>query len=255
MEELREVIKRSNNILVLVGAGISVNAGIPDFRSPNSGIYEKYNCQDIFHIETFRDDPIPFYSLVSELFVAKNFQPTSTHWFLRKLKDSGKLLRVYSQNIDGLDCGPVGLVAGRDVIQCHGNLDTIVCATCRRISLVSQDEWMHAVTLFLSWEKTCSNIPAALTCSCGGYLKPNVVLFGESLPPSFFSKIQRDAQVCDLVLVLGSSLSVFPFAAIPALLRDPLTPIYIVTRNFPGTPPSGAILIDQDCDQVTDGLV
>jgi NAD-dependent SIR2 family protein deacetylase len=256
---LGQSIKRAQNILVLVGAGISVNAGIPDFRSPNFGIYSNYSCdvEDVFHIESFREDPVPFYHLICELLIdettggIKQFSPTRSHKFIGDLKKIGKLLRVYSQNIDGLDCDPVGLQPNRDVVQCHGSLGSIVCSVCGHQESHSMEEWIREVKEYLSWGSLISGKLRCSTARCDGYTKPGVILFGESLPSQFFSTIQRDAQICDLVIVIGSSLSVFPFAAIPAMLRDPATPVFIITKDFPGRPPAGSVVIDKDCDDVS----
>jgi NAD-dependent SIR2 family protein deacetylase len=260
VNQLGCAIKSAKNILVLVGAGISVNAGIPDFRSPDFGIYSKYNCdvEDMFHIESFRNDPVPLYRLVFELMVddttkkLKQFSPTRTHKFLGELKKFGNLLRVYTQNIDGLDCEPVGLKPNKDVIQCHGNVDKILCSLCGRAQSIIFEEWMSYVGEYL---RNDSKIPDNLCCKkCNGYLKPGVVLFGESLPSNFFTNIQKDAQICDLVIIIGSSLSVFPFAAIPALLKDPDTPIFIISKNFLPDSSSRYTVIDMDCDLVSDQL-
>jgi NAD-dependent SIR2 family protein deacetylase len=261
--DLVQALDSATNVLVLVGAGISVNAGIPDFRSPTHGIYAKYNCdpEDVFHIESFRDDPIPLYRLVADLLVDTDgnmleFTPTVTHKFLRKLRDSGKLLRVYSQNIDGLDCEPVGLHPDTDVIQCHGNLRTIRCSNCGREqpSMTIQSWTLDVVNYLRHQESSChAPVSSTLQCSrCGGYLKPSVVLFGEQLPADFFLKINRDTQLCDLLIVLGSSLTVFPFAAIPSLL-PPGVPQFVVAKHLTRQP-RGAHVISEDCDVVVTEL-
>ena len=111
------------NIVVVMGAGASVSAGIPDFRTPGTGLYdnlEKYNLprpEAVFDLEFFKDNPAPFYLLAKELFPGK-FKPTPTHRFLKLLDEKGLLRRVYTQNIDGLEA-----LAGLEhekVVQCHG---------------------------------------------------------------------------------------------------------------------------------------
>lgn len=255
IDHLIHNIGQSTKILVLVGSGISVNAGIPDFRSKDLGIYRRYDfdVEDALHIESFKDDPTALYTLVCELALdvegsVRHFSPTATHKFLKQLHNSGKLLRVYSQNIDGLDCEPVGLRRNREVIQCHGDMRRIVCASCGHDQKIRLEEWLKDVRGFI---RSPRQFTGGLRCSsarCDGLTKPDLVLFGESLPASFFRNIQRDTQVCDLVLVLGSSMSVFPFAAIPAMLHSDSVPRFVVCKNYPGS--TSAILIDEDCDEV-----
>ena len=245
--DLGESIRRARSILVCVGAGISVNAGIPDFRSPQSGIYSRIgDAEEIFHIENYQVDPIPFYKLCVEMFdfdIAR-IRPTPTHMFIKHLGDSGKLLRCYTQNIDGLEL-KAGLRINQDVIQCHGNLDKVVCSECRRSAPVSPDDWKQAVRDFVRLgTEDPQRIPSQLKCTnCGGFLKPSVVMFGEPLPSGFISQIQTDIQCCDLVLIIGTSLTVFPFAAIPRMVH-PDVPQYSISRGLA----PGKTSIDADCD-------
>ena len=247
--ELARSIGEARSILVCVGAGISVNAGIPDFRSPDSGVYSRIgDAEEIFHIENYQDDPIPFYKLCSAMFSfdISALEPTRTHMFIKRLADSGKLLRCYTQNIDGLEL-KAGLRVNQDVIQCHGNLEKIVCSECRTTSRLLPNDWRRDVSAFVGLDIDDPNrIPPSLKCSkCGGFLKPSVVMFGEPLPPDFFSQIQSDTQCCDLVLIIGTSLTVFPFAAIPRLVH-PDIPQYVISRGVA----RGETSIDGDCDLI-----
>lgn len=250
-------IESSSNILVLVGAGISVNAGIPDFRSPGSGLYMQFEAEDVFSLDTFRYDPTPFYTMVSNLLfdevgARKKFSPTLTHRFLKTLKEKRKLLRVYSQNIDGLEV-EAGLVKGTDLIQCHGSMDSIHCSECGRGSPeVTPDDWFSAASEKIRSNSGCS--PSnVLTCKhCGGHLKPSVVLFGESLGKNISTCLPKDVEACDLVLVLGTSLSVYPFAAIPQMVRE-YVPRFLVTK-MAGRQPSMR-LCEGDCDEIVSELI
>ena len=261
-DALIQSVLKSEKILILVGAGISVNAGIPDFRSPESGIYAKYglDASDVFHIDSFRDNPIPFYRIITELAFdqhgqERSFIPTVTHNLIGALKKKRKLLRVYSQNIDGLDGSPIGLVSDVDLIQCHGNLDKIVCSNCSKTSILTFGEWKTTVRRFLETSATDNSddlrkIPRCLICDkCDGFSKPAVILFGESLPSAFFKKIQRDTLECDLLLVIGTSLSVYPFASVPEMV--PLcVPKYVISKAFAKSI-SGTIVVDEECDTVS----
>ena len=254
MEELCEGLKRAKRILVLTGAGISVNAGIPDFRSPENGIYAKHNIdpEDVFHIESFRHDPVPLYRMMCGLVCTdsgdmRTFQPTKTHRFLKSLQLSGKLLRVYTQNIDGLDCEGIQLEPEREVVQCHGHLRSIACSDCSRSSAISFTNWLHDVFAFLAFvdKGGPSMIPGNLKCNgCSGFLKPAVVLFGESA--NFPSSIISDVKNCDLLLVIGTSLTVFPFAAVPSMIPCGV-PKFVVTKG-PVAAGLDAKIISEDCD-------
>jgi NAD-dependent SIR2 family protein deacetylase len=249
---LTSALQSSKSILVCVGAGISVNAGIPDFRSPESGIYSQISDpDDLFHIENYQEDPIPFYKLCQWIFArgVESIKPTITHEFIAKLRKSGKLLRCYTQNVDGLEV-KAGLRLGEDVVQCHGNFDRISCCECRAESRMSPDMWREEVVKFLNTSTDDpSRIPSTLRCNqCGGFLKPSVVMFGEPLPQDFFSQISQDIQSCDLVLIIGTSLQVYPFASIPKRVHSDI-PQFLITKGGTVAPPNVTI-IDDDCDVV-----
>lgn len=248
IQSLADDIRRSKRILVCVGAGISVNAGIPDFRSGN-GIYtaNRSSSEDVFRIENFLSDPIPFYKLCSEMESVFNgdHMPTVTHHFIKALGGMGKLLRCYSQNVDGLEID-AGLVPGNDLIQCHGRLDSIHCSKCRATADISPRKWLRYVKEYLDSKPEC--VPSDLCCTeCGGFLKPAAVLFGEHLPETFFSGIKDDVASADLLIVIGSTMTVYPFAAITELLGAGVKK-YVICKGAHLA--SGEIVIDEDCDKV-----
>lgn len=193
------------NIITMAGAGISTSAGIPDFRSPGSGLYSnlgKYNLpspEAIFDIEYFKTNPKPFFVLAKELYPG-SFDPTPCHWFIRLLHDKGLLLRHYTQNVDTLEH-----VAGLPVeklIEAHGTFRTAHCMACRK---EYSQQWMKD-------EVFKDNIPTCLDCS--GVVKPDIVFFRESLPTRFFKLTQSDFPKCDLLIIMGTSLTVQPFASL-----------------------------------------
>lgn len=131
------------NVVVLAGAGISTASGIPDFRSPDTGLYAnlaKYSLpypEAIFEISYFNSKPQPFFTLSKELYPG-NFQPTLTHYFLRLLHEKGKLLRVFTQNIDTLE-RLAGLPADR-IVEAHGSFATSRCLRCKK---TVEETWMR----------------------------------------------------------------------------------------------------------------
>ncbi|KAJ8414525.1 hypothetical protein AAFF_G00037270 [Aldrovandia affinis] len=198
---------KCKNIICMVGAGISTSAGIPDFRSPGTGLYanlQKYNLpypEAIFQIEYFKKNPEPFFALAKELYPGQ-FKPTVCHYFIRMLKDKGLLRRCYSQNIDTLE--RVAGLQGEDLIEAHGTFYTSHC-----VSFLCRQEYN------LDWmkEKIFSDeIPKCDKCS--GLVKPDIVFFGENLPARFFTSMKKDFPSCDLLIIMGTSLQVQPFASL-----------------------------------------
>merc|ERR1712137_867361 len=210
-------------IVVLVGAGISVNCGIPDFRSPGTGIYSKINPGQ-FSLEFLATAPQQFYEFVREMFgpVFKgSVKPSDTHLFLKLLSDKGLLKRLYTQNIDTIE-NLVGL-PNELVIPAHGSFESARCATCMK-----PVEDMRAQF----WDPIFdSEIPS---CSyCGRVVRPDVVFFGENLPGRFFECHHADLKSADLLIVMGTSLVVYPFASLVSMVPL-LTPRLLVNKTLTG---------------------
>ncbi|KAK3598668.1 hypothetical protein CHS0354_020429 [Potamilus streckersoni] len=207
---------KCHNIITMAGAGISTSAGIPDFRSPGTGLYDNLqaynlpNPQSIFEINYFQEHPEPFFMLARELWPG-HFKPTPTHYFIKMLADKGLLLRHYTQNIDTLE--RLTGMDPDDIVEAHGTFHSSHCLKCRaEYSL----EWMKEI--ILSQE---GSIPKCEAKGCDGMVKPDIVFFGESLPEKFFKCVTQDFDKCDLLIILGTSLVVQPFASLTS--RVPLT--------------------------------
>lgn len=198
--QLAEWIVQSRSTVAFTGAGISTDAGIPDFRGPG-GLYSsgKYDAERVFDIACFRRDPREFYRFSRDLVeILKNLRPTFTHQLLARLEAAGLLEAVITQNID-----PLHQQAGsRRVICLHGNYTTSRCLDCARpygyVELL--DRMAQA------------EVPR---CDCGGVIKPDVVFFGENVQG--LQEAMALAQSCELMLVLGSSLVVYPAAMVPQI--------------------------------------
>jgi len=204
-------MKTCKNIIFMVGAGISTSAGIPDFRSPGTGLYsklDKYNlpCPEaIFSIQYFKLNPEPYFILQKELF-PENFKPTPTHKFLRLVHEKGQLLRCYTQNIDMLE-QLAGLPESK-IIAAHGNFKKAHCIDCHK-------EFSY------EWVKNEVKEKVILSCEdCNGYIKPDIVFFGEALPPQFFNQLTIDVPKCDLLIIMGTSLKVSPFNHLPFMVPE-----------------------------------
>ena len=224
------------NIIVMSGAGISTSAGIPDFRSPGTGLYDnlqKYNLpypEAIFDMNYFIKKPDPFFELAREMMEQSKIKPTLTHYFIKLLHDKGKLKRNYTQNIDTLERA-TGLHHDK-IVEAHGSFHTASCIGISKKSYDEEDEgdvqdsdsehtfppvsfigcgrkydkeWLQS-KLKESFIPTCED--------CDGIVKPDITFFGENLPKRFFELCRTDFDKCDLLVILGTSLKVYPFAGL-----------------------------------------
>ncbi|XP_018621204.1 NAD-dependent protein deacetylase sirtuin-3, mitochondrial isoform X1 [Scleropages formosus] len=196
-------------VVVMVGAGISTPSGIPDFRSPGSGLYDNLQqyklpyAEAIFEINYFHYNPQPFFALAKELYPG-NYQPNLTHYFIRLLYDKGQLLRLYTQNIDGLE-RRAGIPPSK-LVEAHGTFATATCTVCRK-EYPGED---------LRADIMASAIPKCSTCK--GIIKPDIVFFGEELPQQFLMYL-TDFPMADLLIIMGTSLEVEPFASLAGAVR------------------------------------
>ncbi|XP_054169056.1 NAD-dependent protein deacetylase sirtuin-2-like [Oppia nitens] len=226
---------KCKNIVVMVGAGISTAAGIPDFRSPGSGLYHnlaKYklpspNC--MFDIDFFRKNPNPFFDLAKQLFPGK-FCPTISHMFLKLLNDKGLLLRLYTQNIDTLE--RIAGIPGDKLVEAHGTFHTSHCIDCHK---EYSFQWMK--------DKIFSDSLVPKCDKCGATVKPDIVFFGEQLPERFFRLADRDFKICDLLIIIGTSLTVQPFAGLVDTVR-PQIPRLLINKTKCGQSSQISSLLD-----------
>ncbi|XP_018405777.1 PREDICTED: NAD-dependent protein deacetylase sirtuin-2 isoform X1 [Cyphomyrmex costatus] len=214
LDGIVEYIKENANckIVTMAGAGISTSAGIPDFRSPSSGLYhklDKYNLphpQAIFELDFFMKNPEPFFTLAKEL-LPEGFKPTISHYFIRLLWEKGLLLRHYTQNIDTLE--RIAGLSPDKLVEAHGTFHTGHCLKCRAPYTFS---WMK--------EKIVEGvIPKCEECN-EGVVKPDIIFFGEMLPERFQVLADRDFIEADLLIIMGSSLVVQPFASLIDRVRN-----------------------------------
>ena len=199
----------TKKILMLTGAGISVKSGIPDFRSPGTGLYyniQKYNLSNpdlLFNRQYIQNNPKPFYTLVKE-YISKEFNPSTSHYLSILFNQKGLLMKYYTQNIDSLD-----LKAGLKppyLIECHGHMRTATCVKCgNKINI-------DLIKNIIINDK----IPKCEKCN--GLLLPDVVMNDDDLPEEFFDQLDKDFHECDLLIVMGTSLKVEPF---PGMIEDP----------------------------------
>ncbi|EEC51309.1 predicted protein, partial [Phaeodactylum tricornutum CCAP 1055/1] len=207
IESVVNLIKERRNVVVLTGAGISVSCGIPDFRSKDTGLYSILDAEELglscpeelFDWEVFQESPQPFYTFARKLYFPlgsdERAKPSDSHKLLSLLERQKKLLRVYTQNIDGLE--QEAGVSSKKIVYAHGSLQFATCLTCKR--KVSAKE-IEPDILRARYENSLV---------CNGILKPGVTFFGETLHDNVGRSLEVDYDKVDALIVIGTSLSVY----------------------------------------------
>ncbi|XP_036884372.1 NAD-dependent protein deacetylase sirtuin-3, mitochondrial isoform X1 [Sturnira hondurensis] len=219
LQDIAELIgaQACQRVVVMAGAGISTASGIPDFRSPESGFYSSLQRCDVpypeavFELSFFLDNPRPFFTWAKSMYPG-NFRPNVIHYFLRLLHDRGLLQRLYTQNIDGLE--RASGIPGSKLVEAHGSFASATCTGCGKAS-TEQDFWAAVMA---------DRVPRCAACS--GLVKPDVVFFGEALPQRFFLHLV-DFPTAELLLVLGTSLKVEPFASLSEAVRSSVPRVFM----------------------------
>jgi NAD-dependent deacetylase len=203
ISELKKIVTNSKQLIAFTVAGLSTESGIPTYRGAG-GLWTKYDPAIYADINYFLQDSSYYWNFFREVRhpIIKKAKPNAAHYALVELEKQGKLRQVITQNIDGLH-----QMAGQsNVIELHGNTRKILCMECDKV--FSMDK------VYRRLEK---EFPPK--CTCGGRLKPNVVFFGEALPEKVLIEADYAAQNCDIFLVVGSSLVVYPAASIPKIAK------------------------------------
>ena len=200
-EKLPDLIENSNRIVFFGGAGVSTESGIPDFRSPDGLYSQKYDYppETILSHDFFYSDTEEFYRFYREKMLCPAARPNAAHRALAKLEEEGKLLAVITQNIDGLHT----LAGSKNVCELHGCANRNICRKCGKV---------HSAEFILS----TAGIPR---CECGGLIKPDVVLYGEALDGDTMDRAISAISRADLLIVAGTSLTVYPAAGFVTLFR------------------------------------
>jgi NAD-dependent deacetylase len=198
---LAELVREADRVVALTGAGISVPSGIPDFRSPGTGLWENANPMEVAHIDAFRRDPARFWAFYAERFqTLEDKRPNRAHEVLAELERAGILDAVITQNIDRLH----ERAGSRELVEVHGTISHSSCLRCGARYPLEDVRARQAAD--------SGGIPR---CDCGEPLKPDVVLFGEYLPAEAIARADELAADADLMLCIGSSLEVYPVAELP----------------------------------------
>ena len=209
VEKIIEAIKGAKCVAAMTGAGVSTLCGIPDFRGPK-GLYKNPDAERIFDIDWFDRDPSIYYRGCRELVYGLGaFEPGPVHRALKRLEDAGRLDGIITQNIDMLH----QKAGSSNVYEVHGSP---IMHFCRRCGDAKTFEEIMAM-IGDNGGVAALGDPYVPRCSCGGAYKPAITFFGEALPEEAFMRSQELAIRADVILVLGTSLTVFPAAGLPRL--------------------------------------
>ncbi len=190
----------AGGVVSVTGAGISVESGIPDFRSAG-GLWSKYPPQEYATIEAFYDNPDKVWEMWYELAESlRHVRPNPAHLALAELEKMGRLGAVVTQNIDALHHE----AGSTSVIEYHGRADTLYCPACHRRRPIDLGYRSHG----------------APRCECGGYMKPDVVLFGELIPQNALHLADSLARNCGVMIIVGTSATVYPAAGLPYIAKE-----------------------------------
>jgi len=213
-------IAEARRLVVFVGAGLSTESGIPDFRSPG-GVWDRYDPED-FYFQNFlesRDRRVQYWKMATEMYESmKDAKPNAGHLAIAELERIGKLDCLITQNIDGLH-----FKAGNSrerVLELHGTAMHVLCLSCNRVYERAEVQ-----------DRIAGGEAAPLCSACGGLLKPATISFGQSMPERETAEASRRSQASDLFLAVGSSLTVQPAASMPAAAKQAGARLIIVNRD------------------------
>jgi len=240
VERLAELLGQSRRAVALTGAGVSVPSGIPDFRTPETGLWAKVDPMEVAHISVFERDPERFWSYYRPRFQALgDKEPNRAHEALAELERRGLIEGVITQNIDRLHRA----AGSENVIEVHGSIETSSCRECgTAYGLDAVDD------LF-------DERGVAICAACGGAVKPDVVLFGELLPEEAMARATELAEGAELMLCVGSSLAVHPVAGLPQVTLEAGGSLAIVTKGETPYDREAELKLDGEIDAELAALV
>ena len=222
MKTLQQIINDSDRIVFFGGAGVSTESGIPDFRSQDGLYNQKYDYppETIISHSFFMSHTEEFYRFYCDKMLALDAKPNAAHLKLAEMEEKGKLDCVITQNIDGLH----QLAGSKKVYELHGSVHRNYCMSCGKSYTARQ-------------VKDAGGIPK---CSCGGLIKPDVVLYEESLDSDCIDRSIAAIAACDTLIIAGTSLTVYPAAGFVRYFRG--NDLVLINRD--PTP------MDKECDLV-----
>ena len=241
VDRLAALIRDAGSIVALTGAGISVPSGIPDFRSPGTGLWENVDPMEVAHIDAWRRDPERFWHFYGNRFqTLEDKQPNGAHLALVELERRGRLDAIVTQNIDRLH----RRAGSRRLVEVHGSIDTSSCLTCGATFPIGDVR-----------ARLADSPVSVPSCDCGEPLKPDVVLFGEFLPEGALERAYALAAGADLLLCVGTSLEVHPIAQLPGVTAANGGAVAVVTQGPTPWDERAAVKLDGDVVAELEALV
>jgi len=220
IDEVARLIAGAKKVVVFVGAGLSTESGIPDFRSPG-GVWDRYDPAD-FDFQNFlsrESSREKYWQMATEMYEAmKDAQPNAGHMAVAELERLGKLDCLITQNIDGLHFKAGN--SGEKVLELHGTAMHVACLSCQK----RYDRGPIQ-------ERVAAGEKAPRCDSCGGLLKPATISFGQSMPERETAEAFRRSAACDVFIVIGSSLVVYPAAQMPVEAKRAGAKLIIINRD------------------------
>ncbi len=232
IQRAAEILAASQHAVALTGAGHSTPSGVPDFRSPGSGLWEQVDPMVVASIYGFQHNPQAFYDWIRPL--AKQMmeaRPNPAHTALADLERIGVLKAVITQNIDELH----HKAGSQRVLELHGSVRSATCTACG-----------HKVPSHELWPAFVASGEVPHCPACSGLLKPDVVLFGELLPMDVLLEAEQETERCDVMLVTGSSLEVYPAAGLPMRARQHGAEVILVNYQPTVMDTQAAVVIHED---------
>lgn len=243
VEQAVELVKNAENIVAFTGAGISTASGIPDFRSPSSGLWKQHDPMIVASLMGFRQNPQAFFDWVSPLLdTIQSAQPTKAHTALATLEKHGKLKAIITQNIDNLH-----QVAGnKTVYEIHGHIRTATCTHCFK---------KYDAAPLIEQLRNQQTLPYCNCQSRGSVIKPDVILFGEQLPKETVQEALKTLAKANLLIVVGSSLRVEPASYLPFTAINHGAKVIII--NYEPTPVDHVanVVINDDVEKILPQIV
>ncbi len=240
IEQAKQAVATAQKIVVFTGAGISAESGIPTFRG-HGGLWKEYDPNIYADINYFRQDPTYYWSFFRDVRVQGlvNSKPNAAHKSIAELERRGKLITVITQNIDGLHQS----AGSKDVIELHGNTKLIGCQEC------------EADYIFEDIRQQIEEQMPPRCEKCNGVLKPRVVFFGEALPDGAMEAAAQHTAECDLFIVVGSTLAVYPAASLPLVAKRNQTALIIINLGETAMDEIADIRIDAKAGEVLSEIV
>ena len=213
IEFAAEIIANARHAVVFTGAGVSAESGVPTFRGKD-GLWTKYDPEEVASISGFRRDPKAFWNFSKELLLKKKAEPNPAHYAIAELEKMGIVKAVVTQNVDMLH----QRAGSKTVYELHGSMEIVDCLDCGKTYRWDEIEGM------LERDD--------VRCHCGSpYMKPRVVLFGEQLPRDALTSAIKESRRCDVFIVVGSSLVVYPAANLPMYAKNSGARLIIVNAE------------------------